>query len=186
MIYKSNFSDAINRIKEKVNINPKELDKVLKVAATSVQGTMMRRVFNDGKDSKNGMIGSYSTRPTLVGRSSFVNKSAWDRVFKTKKYKWVTFRGRKLKVLTGGYKQIRQIEGKETVSVNLTRTGKLSKSLVIEPTANGYIIGFLPYGAKLSQYQEDHWNKMIFAPSSNEKRIITTIVNNYLNSKING
>jgi hypothetical protein len=186
MIYKSNFSDAINRIKYKVNINPKELDKVLKVAATSVQGTMMRRVFNNGKDSKNGMIGSYSTRPTLVGRSSFVNKSAWDRVFKTKKYKWVTFRGRKLKVLTGGYKQIRQIEGKETVSVNLTRTGKLSKSLVIEPTANGYIIGFLPYGAKLSQYQENHWNKMIFAPSLNEKRIITTIVNNYLNSKING
>jgi hypothetical protein len=186
MIYKSNFSDAIDRIKEKVNINPKELDKVLKVAATSVQGTMMRRVFNNGKDSKNGMIGNYSTKPTLVGRSSFVNKGAWDRVYRSKSYKWVTFRGRKLKVLTGGYKQIRQLEGKETASVNLTRTGKLSKSLVIEPTANGYIIGFLPYGAKLSKYQEDHWNKMIFAPSSNEKRIITTIVNNYFNSKING
>jgi hypothetical protein len=186
MIYKSNFSDAINRIKDKVNINPKELDKVLKVAATSVQGTMMRRVFNNGKDSKNGMIGNYSTKPTLVGRSSFVNKGAWDRVYRSKSYKWVTFRGRKLKVLTGGYKQIRQLEGKETASVNLTRTGKLSKSLVIEPTANGYIIGFLPYGAKLSKYQEDHWNKMIFAPSSNEKRIITTIVNNYFNSKING
>ena len=78
------------------------------------------------------------------------------------------------------------MEDKETVTVNLTRTGKLSKSLVVEPTANGYIIGFLPYGAKLSQYQEDHWNKMIFAPSSNEKRIITTTVNNYIKKQING
>jgi hypothetical protein len=89
-------------------------------------------------------------------------------------------------VLPGGYKQIRQIEGKETATVNLTRTGKLSKSLIFEPIANGYQIGFLPYGAKLSQYQEDHWNKMIFALSSNEKRIITTIVNNYIKSKLNG
>jgi len=186
MKYKSNLSDAINRLKKKVSFPPKELDKVLRSAASSVQGSMMRRVFNDGKDSKNGMIGSYSTKPTLVGRSSFVNQTAWNRVFKVKKYKWVTFRGKKLKVLPGGYKQIRQIEGKETATVNLTRTGKLSKSLIFEPIANGYQIGFLPYGAKLSQYQEDHWNKMIFALSSNEKRIITTIVNNYIKSKLNG
>ena len=186
MIYKSNLSSVISKLKGKISFPAKELDNVLRTAASSVQGAMGRRVFNDGKDSKSGMIGNYSTKPTLVGRSSFVNKGAWDRVYKAKQYKWVNYKGRKLKVLPGGYKQIRQLEGKETTTVNLTRTGKLSKSLVFEPIAKGYAIGFLPYGAKLSVYQEDHWNKMIFALSSNEKRIITTIVNNYLKKKLNG
>jgi hypothetical protein len=193
MIYVSNLNQAITKITGKLKqINNRELNSTLKVAAITTQGNIMRRVFNDGKATQGGFIGSYSTKPLAVGRKSFTRQSSWNQVFAAKKYAWTTIRGKKtkagkpvrLKVLPGGYKQLRSIQGKDVSTVNLDYSGKLKGSMIVEAIPFGYVVGFLPYGAKLSQYQEQKWNKPIFYPSKYEKAVITKIINGFIVSKL--
>jgi hypothetical protein len=87
MIYVSNLNEAITKITGKLKqINNKELNSTLKVAAITTQGNIMRRVFNDGKATQGGFIGSYSTNPLAVGRKSFTKQSSWNQIFAAKKY----------------------------------------------------------------------------------------------------
>lgn len=179
MIYKSNFQSVIKDLEKKLG-KVQDDTKIIREIATTTQAEIMRRVFNKGKSTNYSPIGQYSTKTTLVGRSSFVKKTTWDAVYKNKRYKWVTFKKRRLKVLPGGYKMIRQLEGKRTDTVNEQRTGKLKSSFLIEGRGSSYVIGFDNYGSKISEYQEKHFGKLIWNPTGYEKGLITKMINTWV------
>lgn len=184
MRYKSNVKQVLNSIAKKLKAVEVGFDKEIRIIASTTMAEVMYRVFNTGKASNSRSIGNYSTRTTLVGAKSFVNKTAWNKVYKDKNLKWVTKGKRRLKVLPGGYRMIRSIEGKEVAYVNLQRTGKLKSSMQMQPISGGWAIGFLPYGAKISEYQEKHWGKLIWSTTSREKKIINELANKYIAKKL--
>ena len=83
MIYKSNLQSVLADIENKLGRIPDD-SKIIREIATTTQAEIMRRVFNKGKSTNYSQIGQYSTRPTLVGRKSFVKKTTWDSVYKNK------------------------------------------------------------------------------------------------------
>lgn len=184
MIYKSNANKVLGDLSKKLKAAQIGFDKELRIIASTTMAEVMYRVFNTGRATNARSIGNYSTKPTLVGAKSFVNKTAWNRVFKDKNLRWVTKGKKRLKLLPGGYRMIRSIEGKEVAYVNLQRTGKLKSSFVMEPITGGWAIGFLPYGAKISLYQEQHWGKLIWETSSREKKIINQLATKYIAKKL--
>ena len=84
MIYKSNFQSVIKDLEKKLG-KVQDDTKIIREIATTTQAEIMRRVFNKGKSTNYSPIGQYSTKTTLVGRSSFVKKTTWDSVYKNKR-----------------------------------------------------------------------------------------------------
>lgn len=187
--YESNIDNILAEFQSKVkNINDNKA--MIREIATTLYGNISHRVHNDGKDATENEIGRYSTKPTLIGAKSFVNKTAANKVFgskaKRKALTWVTVKGHSLAELQGGYKQIRSIEGKETNHVNLDRTGKLRKDFGFAAQGKDYVIGFKSeYGAKLRKYQEDHWGKVIWQASEKDKQIAVEIFERYIQKQLN-
>ena len=187
--YESNIDDILGNLEgnlQKIN----SFNALLREVATTMYANITRRIHNDGQDVNESDIGRYSTTPTLIGASSFVNKTAANKVFgslaKRRQLDWITFKGRHLAILDGGYKQIRNIEGKDTSHVNLNRTGQLRKDFAFESQGKMYVLGFKSeYGAKLRKYQEEHWGKKIWGVSKQDEQVAYQIVNRYINKTLN-
>lgn len=110
-----------------------ELDTFLNVQIGAGALAMIdRRVRQKGEKSEGGQFKPYSSKPTLIGASSFTSKTHSDKVFgkeKNKALDWVTYRGHKLAVMPGGYKQIREVEGRQTDHKDFERTSALWQSI---------------------------------------------------------
>lgn len=187
--YESNIDDILKNLEGKLTKIDKSKSMIREIAST-LYANITRRIHNDGKDINEAPIGNYSTKATLVGAKSFINKTAANKVFGSKSKRenldWVTYKGRHLAILEGGYKQIRSLEGKDTANVNLFRTGQLRRDFGFEAQGKDYVIGFKSeYGAKLKKYQEEHWNKKIWGASNEDKRIALQIFERYINNTLN-
>lgn len=129
--YKSvdEYLKALN--KRLAQIGKSEKDFALIISDT--HAGIVQRVFGEGKNEKEAKIGSYSTKPTLAGATSFNTKSGANKIAGSKskraKLKWVTVKsgGKNVSLfeVPGGYKQIRQLDGRQTSFVDLTRSGEL-------------------------------------------------------------
>jgi hypothetical protein len=90
------------------------------------------RVFGEHEDTSGGKLGQYSTKPTLIGAKSFINKGGANTFFEAQKKKedgkWRTVKGKHLFVLDGGYKELRQIQGRQTAEIDLQYSFELAKS----------------------------------------------------------
>lgn len=113
-------------------------DKALLLAASSVHGKMVTRIFEDGLDSNGNKIGNYSTKEMLATETQFDKKSKFKQTIgKTKTGKpkplWLLFprakkKGKKavpVMRISGGYKTFREMQGKESGFVNLRYRGTL-------------------------------------------------------------
>lgn len=135
-----------------------------KVYISAIQGTiaqMVGRVFNRGLNSQGRRIGSYSTKTMLATKSQFAQKSAFKQsvaasgvtfasnirtrktiALKSKamdKKLWIKFKGANkavpVMILEGGYKQFRQIQGRESSFVNLK-----FRSELFNDVASAYLV----------------------------------------------
>lgn len=88
-----------------------------------------KRVRLSGIKATGGKFRPYSTKPTLIGASSFTSKGAANKALgskaKRRKLEWVTYDSHKLAILEGGYREIRQIEGRQTGHKDFERTGEM-------------------------------------------------------------
>ena len=95
--------------------------------ATAATGNMLRdiknRLITKGELADGGQFTPYSTNPLLVSRESFSNKTNADKFFGKQKGG--------LKLLMGGYRQLRQIEGLQVAHKSFFRTGETLNSLKI-------------------------------------------------------
>jgi hypothetical protein len=171
----SNGPDSITRLINKIgNRIAKKSNRIEIVVLKTVEGLMKRRIFNSGIASDGSKIGNYSTRPILVGASSFANKSKARNVLGSKKRRrdeidWRTVKGRRLAVFPGGYKQLRRVQGFQTAYVDLEVNGDLRRSIVVGKSGTDNVIGFFNDDQRIiGRAQEDRFKKDIFAISTKE------------------
>jgi len=162
------------------------------------------RIFNEGKASDKTPIGQYSTKPMLVGAKSFMNKTKANAFFSSEKAKnkknkenkenkgdsgWRTIKTEqgfeRLKLIEGGYKEFRALNGLQTSEVDLTFRGDLFRSVKLD--VKRFAIGFNSILQKAkADYLEKHFKKVIFeVPNSDveemHKEFITELRQRYLN-----
>jgi hypothetical protein len=103
-------------------------DKILDETAAELQSKVRKRIFTKGLDANGNTISqSYSTKPTVVKKDVFIRPSA--------------FKGNKTMRLEHGYKELRDIQGLQTKTVNLDYSGALKNSLIVERDQQSVIIG---------------------------------------------
>jgi hypothetical protein len=90
---------------------------------------LRQRVQETGVNAKGAKFAPYSTKPMLVGCKTFVQKSACNTVFgsreKRKSLEWRTVNGHHLAILPGGYKQVRELQGRQTAFVDFSVTNAM-------------------------------------------------------------
>lgn len=161
-------------------------------------GEYVSRIFNEGKASDKTPIGQYSTKPMLVGAKSFMNKTKANAFFSSEKAKnkknkgdsgWRTIKTEqgfeRLKLIEGGYKEFRALNGFQTSEVDLTFRGDLFRSVKLD--VKRFAIGFNSILQKAkADYLEKHFKKVIFeVPNSDveemHQEFITELRQRYLN-----
>ena len=108
------------------------------VIASSAVAFIDTRIRQRGEKAEGGQFKPYSSKPSLIGAKSFTSKVHADKVFgktKNRSLEWVTYRGHKLAVMPGGYKQIREVEGRQTGHKDFERTSELWKSIHVMGTS---------------------------------------------------
>jgi hypothetical protein len=160
----------------------KAKNRIETVALKDVQGRMLNRIFNRGLAANGSKIGSYSTKPILIGSSSFFKKSASNSLLgskaKRRALNWVTINGKRLAVLPGGYKEVRSIQGRQASYVDLQLKGDLFRSIQVGKTNTGSnVLGFINDLSKAkADGNEDRFGKKIFALSSSEDKAINKAI----------
>ena len=155
-----------------------------------------KRVRRSGVAADGNKFSPYSSKPTLVGAKSFVTKAAAESVFASRKKRraleWVTYKGHRLAVLPGGYKQIRRIEGRQVGYKGFERTSEMWKSMhVLGTKYNGSGIFVTTVGTEnpLSIQKLEGNNaregKEILALSDKEQKELDNILKEYIANQIN-
>jgi hypothetical protein len=148
----------------------KRLDGVIKDLQTGAHGAVMvdmalnaltlikKRVQEKGVNADGGKYKPYSTKPMLVGGKSFIQKSAASALLgskdKRKGLKWRTVNGHKLAILDGGYKQFREMQGRQTSFVDFTFTGKMWKDINVISKPSDHQRGLAIIGARNEKYKD--------------------------------
>lgn len=125
--------------------------RIMTTLAFDAQAKVVNRQINTGVMAS-GKKYTYSKNPMLVNRKSFIVQAAYNTIAGTKEKRkeldWVTIKkGTKsvrLFVLTGGYSQFRDLQGRQTEFVDFSLTGRLWKNVNVLPgsvTAVEAVIG---------------------------------------------
>jgi hypothetical protein len=118
--------------------------------------TMIKqRVQETGKDAQGNSYTGYSTRPMLVGKSSFIQLSAAQALLGSKKKRsqleWRTLgRGesaKRLAILNGGYKDLRNRQGRQTDHVDFSYTGRMWSNINLKSSNSDHQNGVAIIGA---------------------------------------
>jgi hypothetical protein len=148
----------------------KNLQGVIKDLETGAHGEVMinmalnaltlikQRVQEKGVNADGQKYKPYSTKPMLVGCKSFVQKSACNALLGSKKKRkdleWRTVNGHKLALLQGGYKQFRDMQGRQTGFVDFTFTGGMWKDINVISKQSDHQRGVAIIGARNAKYKD--------------------------------
>lgn len=112
------------------------------------------RVIKTGINAKGSKFAPYSTKPMLTNCSTMI-LSACSRVAgskaKRKELDWVTIKGHKLFTLQGGYKQYRELHGRQTGHVDFSFTNRMWSDINIISNTNNHQSGEVTIGARLEE-----------------------------------
>lgn len=147
----------------------KHMDKVIRDTMSNDNGTLMvkvaisafslirERVQETGTNAKGQKFAPYSTKPTLVGCKTFVQKSACQALLgsqnKRKELEWRTVGTHRLAILPGGYKKIRELQGRQTGFVDFSVTNEMWNDINVQKSglvskSSDHIKGIAIIGAK--------------------------------------
>ena len=151
------FINGLNDIKAE-----RVLDSILLPAANRVISQFKRRIFNDGEAASGAKIGNYSMKPAGFSRRQFVKKSIFiggSDGGDTMQFK-------------GGYKEFRQLQGRQTAFVDLRLSGSLENSIqLVKDGENAILIAITNEDeAKKARENEKRFSKVIFSLSESEKK----------------
>lgn len=100
------------------------------------------RIQREGKDSIGAKMSDYSNKPAYYKRDSFVKKGAFKGVGKNGGKKFKNGNSHKSMYLNNGYKEFREIQGRQTQIKDLTLSGDLMLSYVLGTAENAILLGF--------------------------------------------
>lgn len=149
--YNREFNDTVKEIENSIATNMVYLGQDALLA-------IKERVINEGVNAEGQKYAPYSTRPTLTNCSALTT-SACSRVAgskaKRKELSWVTLErgGKKVKlfVLPGGYKQFREIHGRQTDHVSFLFNGRMWSNIGIVSNQSDHQRGTVIIAAKTEE-----------------------------------
>lgn len=120
-------------------------------AVNSVLAEQKKRIFQQGKASNGGKIGSYSTEPISISKKNQARQTG-------KTY------------FKGGYRQYKSLIGKGANTVNLRNTDQMMMDLGTTVVGKGkYGIGFTnQFNADKAEWNEERYDKKIFDTTAKE------------------
>jgi len=130
-----------------------EHGKVMIQVASDALAMIRQRVQQKGEDSEGKQYTPYSKKPMLSG-SKNMTTSAFNRIAgskaKRRDLNWVTLQsgGKNVRLfeIEGGYKEFRELHGRQTGHVDFTFTGRMMGNVNIQQESNEVVI----IGAKSS------------------------------------
>jgi hypothetical protein len=126
--------------------------EVMVKMAVNALTMIKKRVQETGTDAKGTKYKPYSTKSTLVGCKTFIQKSTCATLLgskaKRKDLEWRTIGGHRLAVLPGGYKKIRELQGRQTAFVDFSVTNAMWNDINIISKQNDHQKGIAIIGAK--------------------------------------
>lgn len=141
----------------------KRVNGVIKDLQNGAHGTVMvnlaisaltfikERVQETGTDAKGQKYKPYSTKPMLANCSTMIlsscSKIAGSKE-KRKELKWVTINGHKLFEIPGGYKQYRELMGRQTDHVDFSVTNNMWNDINVVSKQSEHERGVAIIGAK--------------------------------------
>ena len=143
-------------------------DNVIK---TKIEPRVIRRIFEQGRDASNKLIGKYSTRPLNILISDFPmfasSLKPYRKKFKTAK------RGRprlsKFAFFPNGYKEFRKAVGRQNTKVDLNLTGATKQAVSIVRKGNKVVFSIRTQKARrILDENERRFSKRIVDFSQNE------------------
>jgi len=132
-----NFSELNNKFDAIINdIQSNEMGNIMVSIASDALVTIRERIKESGTNAEGGQYPPYSTNPMLSGCKNFIQKAACERYVKKDDTKWVMIdRGtpqmRPLFVIPGGYKEFREIQGRQTGFVDFSFSNRMWNNIKI-------------------------------------------------------
>lgn len=155
-----NVQEAANRFGKIAN-DLKGQDNALIMARIGVtaMSKIKQRINETGTNAEGTKYKPYSTKPMLTNCSTMIlsacNKVAGSKA-KRKELDWVTIKGHKLFELPGGYKQYRELMGRQTQYVDFNVTGQMWADINVISNQSDHQRGTVIIGAK----SEDNKKKL--------------------------
>jgi hypothetical protein len=181
-----NIDEVIKPIVEKLTeIERGEFgNNLLREVAVTQLAEMKVRIFEEGKDERNGVIGSYSTKPIYVNPNNSPKK--FTTVGKTGKSKFSDGTPHKTRFFAQGYNGFKSEIGRNKIgTVNLSLSRDFQNKMTIIGTSNGWGIGWLEDEKyKRALHFQQKYRKQIFSQTKEEKEITQNVINNYLKENI--
>ena len=176
------ISERLEILSEVVN-NDNTARRISQVAAIQVIAEYKQRIFLNGLDSSGSAIGQYSVNPFYINPLSLTTVSAGGIKPEGKNGNTVFKNGNphKTKYLTQGYRQLRDLTGRQSETVDLNFSGSLFQSIkVTESGLNSAITYTNDELAGIMESNEARFGKDISTVSTDERELGETAARNEL------
>lgn len=145
-------------------------ESIIIPAASAMTANIINRNANRGENSDGSKRDGYSTKPIYANRDKFVRKSSFVPQGKTGRGNFKNGNERKSMELPGGYKQLREIQGRRTDIKNYDYTGDTLNAFGFGKNNLGIAIGFRNERAAIIRKALEEKNGAAFPPSEQEKQ----------------
>lgn len=177
--------NAITRLKilSEVIANENTARRISQAAAFQVIAEYKQRIFFNGLDTSGSPIGQYSVNPFYINPLTLttVKASGIKPMGKNGQSVFKNGNPHKTKYLTQGYKELRDLTGRQSGTVDLNFSGSLFQSIKV--TENGNISAVTYTNdemANIMEFQEERFSKDISTVSDAEIELGETAAQNEL------
>jgi hypothetical protein len=168
-----NISERLEILAQVVN-DDNTARRISQAAAFQVIAEYKQRIFFNGLDTSGGAIGQYSVNPFYINPLSLTTVSASGIKPQGKNGQSVFKNGNphKTKYLTQGYKELRDLTGRQSGTVDLNFSGSLFQSIKVTENASVSAITYTnDEMANIMVFNEDRFAKDISTVSIDEREM---------------
>ena len=156
--------EATRRIEFIVDKTVSDWSNVMLEVAQSANTMMKKRIIERGETAEGNKFDPYSTTPMLTNCSQMTqaacNKKTGSKE-KRKELKWVTLKrgGKNIRLfeLAGGYKEFRELHGRQTGFVDFAFSGRMWADVQVVSSADEHKAG----SARISTLSEEQMKKLM-------------------------
>lgn len=146
----------------------KAIESVVVPNANLLLASIKNRIIQDGQKSDGSKIGNYSAKPAYFEKQQFIQKGKFKGIGKTGQTKYTNGAMHKSMYLPGGYKQLRDIQGRPTNQINEFYTGDTMLAYQMQSKDKEVLLGLVnERAAKIRHGQEKMFGR-IFSATDDE------------------
>jgi len=137
------LNERISAVQELLSTDTVQ-SRISQVAALRVQAEYKNRVFVEGRTSDGSPIGQYSTKPFYQNPNALIGVSSSGVKPKGKngRSRFKSGKPKKTRYLPQGYKELRELTGRQSETVDLNFSGSLERSVRVVQLENQAFVRF--------------------------------------------